>query len=278
MSVPVYKDLDKSVSDLINDDFDSKYSIKIKSTGPYGVVITTNTTFDEKEKKLGAKLAAKYAHTSGFVIDKLEVSADGKVSTETSLTGAAPGLKLEFKGNDSNKGDLSWVYSATPTSSFTGEFDALNFKKASTSLTVSQGAVVGGASVDAAFDKNGLESTKVGVGLSYSVPKFLFAGLKASNNFSNYSGFFSYLVSKELTLIGQVAHATAGKTVGTSGVFGGVYQYCPNLTLKLKATSTGVINASVKKQLQPKFTVVGSLEVPSSSLSGSKFGVNATLG
>jgi len=276
MSAPVFKDFDKATTDILNDDFDSKYSVKIKSVGPCGAVITTNTTFDEKEKKLEAKISTKYAHSSGFTVEKLEISPKGKVTTETSLVNAAPGLKLEFKGNDSDKGDLSFTYSPNPVATITGEVDALNFAKANASLSVVQGPVVAGGSVDAAFGKQGLESTKFGLGLGYSIPNSLFAGFRANNSFTDFSGVFSYAL-KDLTLIGKVCHSGAGKEAGIKSVVAGVYQYRPETTLKVKAASTGDINASIKQQFEKKFAVVGSVEIPR-GFTGYKFGVNATLG
>jgi len=227
---------------------------------------------------LEAKISAKYAHSSGFTVEKLEISPKGKVATETSLVNAAPGLKLEFKGNDTDKGDLSFTYSPSPMATITGEVDALNFAKANASLTVSQQPFIGGASVDAAFGKQGLESSKFGLGFGYTVPKTLFAGFRAQNSLTDYSALVSYALNKDLTLVGKVNHSTAGKSAGTNSVIAGVYQCCPNSTLKVKAHSTGVINASIKQQCEKKFAVVGSVEIPSGFTSGYKFGVNATLG
>jgi len=277
MSAPVFKDFDKTTTDLLNDDFDSKYSLKIKSVGPCNAVLTTNTTFDEKEKKLEAKISAKYAHSSGFTVEKLEISPKGKVATETSLVNAAPGLKLEFKGNDTDKGDLSFTYSPTPLATITGEVDALNFAKANASVSIAHGAIVGGGCVDATFAKQGLESTKFGLGLGYSIPK-LFAGFRANNSLADFSGTISYDVSDDLSVIGKACHSTAGKTAGTKSTLAGIYRYGPSTTIKVKAANSGIINASVKQQFEKKFSVVGSVEIPSGFTTGYKFGVNATLG
>jgi len=276
MSAPIFKDFDKAPTDILSDDFDSKYTLKIKSSGPCGVTVTTNTAFEEKEKKLEAKLTVKYGHSSGFTVDKLEISPKGKVATETSLVGAFPGLKLEFKGNDTDKGDLSFTYSASPLATVTGEVDLINFVKASGSVSVLKAPFVGGGDLDFTFGNQRLESTKFGLGFGYSVPS-IFAGIKTSN-LSSYSGILSYALNKDLTLVGKVSHASVGKTQGFSSVFAGLYKYGPATTLKIKAASTGVINASVKQTFEKKFAVVGSIEIPSGFHTGFKFGVNATLG
>lgn len=274
MSAPIFKDFDKAPSDILADDFDSKYTLKIKSSGPCGVTVTTTTTFSEKEKSLEGKLSLKYGHSSGFTVDKLEISPKGKVATETSLVGAAPGLKLEFKGNDTDKGDLSFTYSPSPIATVTGEVDLINFAKATGSVSVLKAPFVGGADVEGAFGKAGYESAKFGLGAGYSLPN-LFAGIRAANSFSTFSGIVSYALNKDLTLVGKVSHATSGKS---SSIIAGVYKYGPATTLKFKTASTGVINASIKQTFEKKFSVVGSVEIPSGFQSGYKFGVNATLG
>jgi len=278
MSAPIFKDFDKAPSDILSDDFDNKYSLKIKSSGPCGVVITTNTTFDEKEKKLEPKISMKYAHSSGFTVEKLEISPKGKVATETSLVGAAPGLKLEFKGNDTDKGDLSFIYSPSPVATVTGEIDALNCAKASASLCVLKAPFVGGGCVDATFGKQGLDKTAFHFGLGYTPNKSLFTGVRACNGFNDFSGIVSYDLSPELNVVGKVKHSTSGKNSGTNSVLAGVYQYGPSTTIKVKGSSTGTINASVKQLFEKKFSVVGSAEIPTGFASGYKFGLNATLG
>lgn len=58
--------------------------------------ITTTTEYVEKDSKpiLKPKLALKWMHESGFAVDKLELSPECKMTVETSLTGAVPGLKV----------------------------------------------------------------------------------------------------------------------------------------------------------------------------------------
>jgi len=274
MSTPILKNIDKSINGIFNDDFDSKYTLQIKTPGPCGVVFTTHTTFDDKEKKLDGKVSAKYAHSSGFTLDKIEVSPKGKVATETSLVNAAPGLKLEFKGNDTDKGDLSFTYSRK-AATLTGEVDALNFSKASSSLALAHGPFVGGASVDVGFAKSNVESTKFGLGLTYTAPNSLFTSFRI-NNCKEFSGLFSYGLSNELTLAGKFVYSTAKKSVAST--VAGVYKFNPSTLLKIKTSSEGTVNASVKKDFEKKFSVVGSVEVPNGLSSGFKFGVNATLG
>jgi len=276
MSIPVFKDFDKSVTGIFNDDFDSKYTLKIKTNGPFGASVTTNSTYDIAASKVESKISTKYSHESGFSLDKLEISPKGKITTEISLTKAAPGLKLEFKGDDSEKGDLSLLYNIPKLATITADIDALKLSKVNTSVAVGHGPFSAGANVDLTLAKGSISGTKFGLGFGYTVPKLLFAGLRANSSLSEYSGLFSYILRNDITFAGKVSYTK--KTSAITSEIAAVYQYDPNLTLKFKTTSAGVINASVKQDFEKKFSVVGSVEVPSGLNGGFKFGVNAVLG
>ena len=101
--------------------------------------ITTNTEL--KESKLVPKIAVKYAGSNGFTIDKIEAASDYKVTVETSLVDVSEGLKLEFKGNDVDKGDVSFTYSL-PAVTLTGEFDTVKFSSAKASISGGHGPFV----------------------------------------------------------------------------------------------------------------------------------------
>ena len=235
-------------------------------------MITTNVAYDpSKESKLSTKVSTKWSHQSGFTLEKLELANDGKVTTETSLTGAAKGLKLEFKGNDSDKGDLGFTYKHD-AATITGEVDALGFTKANASICAGSGPITAGASADLAIAKASISKTSLAVGVAYTVPKSLFVGLRSSKNLSEHSGVFSFVAAPNMTVAGKVAFAK-----DTSGVLAAVYKCNPNTTIKVKAGSCGTLFGSVKQQLDKKFNVVGSAEVPS-TLTNVKFGINATLG
>jgi len=124
MAPPQFKDFNKVVTDLLDDDFDSKYSLKVKAKAPQGVGLTITT--DYAKSALSGKVAAKYAHESGFSLDKFEVNKNAAITIETSLNGAVPNVKFEFKGNDSNKGELSATYTNDVTT-VVGELDVADF-------------------------------------------------------------------------------------------------------------------------------------------------------
>jgi hypothetical protein len=274
MSFPVFKDFDKSASELINDDFDSKYTLKIKSAGPEGTNITTNTNYDAKDGSLAPKLSVKWAHDNGFSLDKLEFSKDCKMNVETSLTKVAPGLKLEFKGNDTDKADLLMTYKM-PKLTVTGEYDIHSFSSAKASISSGHGSISAGGSIVAKFGK-GLESITPSIGVGYTAPD-LFVGLRANSLLKNpsYSGIASYSgIRKDIVLAGSASMK------GNDTVAALVTQYVcnPSTTIKVKADTKGVLAASVKQDFAKKFSVVGSAEVTGGDFGSAKLGFNATLG
>ena len=207
----------------------------------------------------------------------MEVDQGLKVAVETSLTGAAPGLKLEFKGNDSDKADLSFTYKA-PAVTVTGEFDISQLSSAKTSVFGGNGPFGAGVNADFKIAKSNIESSTFGAGVSYTVPKTAFFAVRAEKNFSNFTALTSYntkcpLSGKDMTLAGQVNH-NAKDTTATVAT---VYKFCPDAGLKVKFGSNGVVAASLKQVFDKKFTLVTTAEVPL-QLNTVKLGVNATLG
>mmetsp|Transcript_38909 Transcript_38909/g.107168 ORF Transcript_38909/g.107168 Transcript_38909/m.107168 type:complete len:278 (+) Transcript_38909:44-877(+) len=277
MSFKVFKDFDKAPADLINDDFDSKFTLKIKTAGPSGTTITTNSQYVDKDNKqaLMPKVSLKWPHPSGFTLEKLELSPDCKMTVETSLSGVAPGLKVEFKGNDGEKADLSVTYTA-PVATVTGDFDINNFSRAEASVSAGSGPVTGGASAKftQTKDENGSKlNVSLGLGVAHTVPGVCYAALRAKDNFSAYGLLWSYSHFPQTEIAGSIDYSSKG----TSGCVVGSYAVDPATTMKLKATSQGIFAASMKKNFEKKFSVVGSVEVPS-NLKSLKWGLNATLG
>jgi len=274
MPFTVFKDFDKSTADIIDEDFDTKYTLKVKSAGPSGSTLTSTTTLDTaKDVKLSPKLSLKWPHPSGFTLEKFESASNGKLAIETSLTGAAPGLKLEFKGNDSDKGDLGFTYTA-PAATVTGEVDLLNFSSVKASAIGGTGPITAGGNTEVKLSKAGIDSYCFGLGLGYTLPKVFFLGVRADKNLSAYSALFSYSAVKDITLAGKLTYNQKDKL---GAVVASVYRCNPDTTIKVKASSGGVFAASVKHTFPGKFAVVGSTEIPA-QLNAAKFGINATLG
>lgn len=271
MSFPVFGDIDKSIKDIFEDDFDTKSSLKVKSSGPWGTTVTSNTSFNTKDKSSTTKLSLKYPHASGFTLEKFEYKHDGHLVTETSLTGAAPGLKLEFKGDDEKaKGDLIATYTV-PAVTLTSELDILNFGKLKASATGGQGAVTAGVSAHFDLGKQNLDAVNIAVG--YTAPNF-YGVARACNTFKDFSGSAKYQFNDKLTLAAKVNHGDKG----VSGAAAAIYACCPNNIIKVKAGTCGGISASLKRSYEKKFAVVTAVSTNTSSISDFKWGVNATLG
>jgi Eukaryotic porin len=230
--------------------------------------VTQATTFESG--KLSPKISVKYAHSSGFTVEKFEVASDGKITTETSLNGTYPGLKLEFKGNDSDKGDLSLQFNHK-LATLTADVDALSFKNASGSVLGGHGPFTFGSSVALKLAKGSVESSTITLGAGYAFDKQAFGAVKAKN-FSDFSAIFSYTASPVITF---AALLNAAK--GYSGSLGLLYKCNPQTTIKAKIASSGDVNASVKQNFPGKLSVVAAAQVPS-TLASYKFGIAATLG
>jgi hypothetical protein len=237
-------------------------------------VLTSTTTLKDGKNGfvLVPKLATKYTHSSGFTVDKLEITDDAKASIETSLTGVAPGLKLEFKGNDSDKADLSFQYKA-PAATITADFDIVNLSSVKASVCGGHGDVTFGASAALKMDKLAVQSSCFGVGIGYKMPN-IFVGVRADENLSQYSAVWSYDGFKGVELAGRVKQCKE-----TNASIVGSWKCNPDTTLKVKVctSNNGSLFGSVKQQFPNKFAVVSSAEIPV-SFNTIKFGVNATLG
>jgi hypothetical protein len=207
-------------------------------------------------------------------LDKLEVKNNGSVVVETSLSGVAPGLKFEFKGDDANKGDLGAVYT-TPQYTATAEVDVAEFSSAQASVLAGTGPYTGGAS--AAFslgDKVDVKSFDVAG--SYAVAQNYFAGINVTNKFSKYALSFAYLAGSNYTIAGLLNFVPEKSS--TSLTLGGLYKCNPNTNIKAKINSEGTLALSVKQFLAKDCTVTAATELPTKDFSAYKFGITASLG
>jgi len=283
MSIPVFKDIEKSTKDFFDEDYDTKNVLKVKSSGPFGVNFTTAS--EHKAGKggakgnIGGKISLKWAPASGgFSVDKFEVKPDGAIAIETSLVGVAPGLKLEFKGDDSYKGDLGLIYK-TPLVSATAELDLVEFSKFKGSVSTKSGPIVGGANI--AFDYPAKTISALDFAASVTLPNSIFASVKTVKKLSEYNFSLSYLYAKNISLASLFSLSPAK---GFSGLtFGASYKCNATTALKFKVNQSGVLAASVKQTLEKNAsaTLVAEVDVPSvqeAKLGAVKFGLTANLG
>lgn len=274
MSFPTFADFNKPVLDALKDDFDTKvkYTLKVKADAPSSVKVTQTTEY--VDGKLLGKVSAKWAGKTGFSLDKFEIKSNGAITTETSLDNLAPGLKLEFKGNDDKLGDFGVEYKHQLATA-TAVFNMASFDSVKASVNGGANNFTAGAAVELKIgDKTELSSFDVAT--SYALPKNFFVGVQTSNKFTGAGATFSYAGLPQYNFVGKVNYATASKA--TSFEVGGAYSCCKNTTMKAKVNQDGVVSLSVKQALCNKTTVVAALLAEPKNLANFKFGINATLG
>lgn len=281
MAIPKFEDFNKKVKDLFKDDYTDKILLKIKHNAPAGVAVTAETEYSCKGDKpaLPSKLSLKWKHASGFALDKLQIKNNDGISTETSMTGVAPGLKFTFKGDDQMKGDLGVEY-AVENMTLTGELDVVEFSN---------------LRVSGAF---GYQNLLLGGNLAYRLP-----GEKSTNQVGDYSvaagynafPWFASVGSTNFNTVDLHLHYTYqkygmglivnGNLDGRSPnvTFGGLCNCSPFTVVRAKAITTGATNntalaASVSHNPAAGVNVVGSVETALSNLQAAKLGLQITLG
>lgn len=283
MAAPLFKDTDKYALDIINEDYDVKNVLKVKVPGPFGIGLTTATEYKAASStksgkvELTPKLTTKWAYgKSGFTIDKFEIKGDGALTLETSLTGVAPGLKLEFKGDDALKGDLGVIYK-TDLLHANAELDLVDFAKFKSSVTTKAGPVVAGLSASVEKSKDTTSFKTLDVALTYSLPSSLFIGLKTSKWFCFTDFSFAYDVAKAITVASAFTFCSEKKTI-TTFTLGGLYKCNPSTALKFKVNTKGLVNASVKQSIDKSASATLAAEVDVAKINAYKIGVSANLG
>jgi len=278
MAFRIFADFDKPVTELFNDDFEFKNSVKVKTAGftPCSSVLTTTTTVDPlKESKFNTKFGIKWNGPNGFTLEKLEVASSGNVSVETSLVNVAPGLKFEYKGGDSGKGtgDVSATYKHEKAV-LTAEADVLHFQTAKVSVSTGQGPFTGGFSVKSSNGKAGFNVDSVDAALGYTA-KNVFGILRADNWASSFTGLVKYHPLHHV-LVGFKANYNI-KDVTHCGALVGSYKLDNKTTIKAKVCSGHNIAASVKHQCTDKCSVGVAAET-NTGFSAFKYGINAVIG
>jgi voltage-dependent anion channel protein 2 len=252
--------------DLLFDDYTTKTSLKCKkSAGPVAVTIETERG---EGGALSSKIGTKFSYAK-FNVDKAQATANGGRVMETSMT-VAPGVKLSFKAN---KGaDLGIDYKKGNFFA-TGKFDAAEMSKFSSSacLGLPSGVIAGGDATYSLGEKAGL--TGLNVGASYTHGQ-LFASVTTASKFSQVNLALLYKVNSEVTLASQTVHS-AEKTCDVSGV-GAAYK-ADFGTFKAKYGGSGLLSASLVKDIAPKVSLTASGTVNVSDFSTFKYGLGITM-
>lgn len=225
-----------------------------------------------KAGSIGGKITTKWSSPdSAFAIDKFEMKSNGGLVLETSMVAGPPGLKLEFKGDDSNKADLGAVFK-NEAATATAELDVAEFS--SLRASVFGGNKVFGAGVSTGISLGDKFDVKtIDVGASYKNDA-LFAALNLTKKFSEYGLSIQYFPVSKYTLAGLFNYS---KDTFTATV-GGIYRCCPDVSMKAKICTGGNFSASVKQTVDKSTSVVGAVQFPISDVSCFKYGVTVTLG
>ncbi|GMI60699.1 hypothetical protein ScalyP_jg3806 [Parmales sp. scaly parma] len=265
-----FADLAKSVKDLINEDYTSKVTCKIK-TKAAGVAITNETTRVDGGA-LSSKISAKFAGPSGFAVDKFQLLENGGHKVETSLVGVVDGLKFTFKGNlDKDAGDLGVEYNKGKTF-FTGDMDVIKLTKMNASVCTSMGAISLGGKAGYSFGKNTL--TSYDVGASYSAGK-LFAALQSGDKLGNANMSLHYAVNSDLKVASMSSHSAA-EPLGN--VWLGCSYAAPVGQIKAKVCSDGLVHACLIKKVASGVSITPSLQLAANNIGSLKWGLGCQLG
>ena len=251
-------------SDLLNDDFGSKVSVKVKkSAGPVAVTIDTARG---KTGGLTSKIGGKFSY-AGISFDKVQHEADGSPTLETSIL-PAPGLKVSFKGG---KGaDIGCDYKSGNVCS-TAKLDVKELSKisSSVSMAVGSGVTLGG---DMSYSLKNSGFSAYNLGANYTSGP-LFAAATTGDKLGSVNLNLMYKVNNDVTLASSTSHS-ASKTCSVSAV-GGLYKASFG-DVKAKVGADKVVSASlVKSVCKTKFTLSGSMV--GADTSTFKYGLGVTL-
>jgi len=274
MSLPVFKDIDKCVKDLFTDDFDCTSALKVKTAGPFGVSVTTTTDVSCcGVKALGGKISTKWAHDSGFAVEKFELKSNGGVAIETSLSGVAPGLKFDFKGDDSNKAELSTTYKHELATA-TAEVDVAEFRTVKASVLGGNNKFNAGAAVGVCLGDK-FDVSTLDVAATYKLDKFL-TGFSVTEKLAKFGVTFGYFGCPKYSSVAQFTFVPESSTL--RGFLIGTYKCNPNTQVKVKANCQGDIGVSLKQNLDKNASLVAAVGLNASDISAVKYGVTLTLG
>lgn len=234
-----------------------------KSAGPVAVTIETDRS---SSGALTSKVGTKFAYAK-FNVDKGQLKADGGKVLETSLK-VSPEVKLCFKAN---KGADLGVDYVKGNFYGTAVLDVMEMSKLTASACVGlpSGFKVGG---NATYSISGSNLAGFNAGASYTTGP-VFASLTASSK-SQFNIGLLYKVNKDISLASMTTHSS--DKVCEVLALGGAYK-APVGTVKAKFASSGVVSASLVREIAPKVTLTASGSVTPSDLSTFKPGISITM-
>jgi len=268
MSFPTFGDFDEDLRDIFGKDFDLKYTFKSKANGPRNTSFTSTSEY--KDNKIEGKFGLKWKGPSGLTFDKVELSKDGAVASEISYSGIVPALKSELKLKGTT-GSLNFTYKIPAATVFASV--GTENKNLSVSLFAGKNGINAGAEVLVDSDKKALSGYNVALG--YTANPKLNVAVRACDKLATFSTTFSYVVNDDLTIATKASYNTTKKTQDAN--VAAIYKCNPNTIMKVKAASSGDIEASAKHQVD-KLSITGAVQIKKDSVSAPSFGLNFVLG
>mmetsp|Transcript_18736 Transcript_18736/g.52376 ORF Transcript_18736/g.52376 Transcript_18736/m.52376 type:complete len:267 (+) Transcript_18736:94-894(+) len=262
-----FADLAKGPTDLLNDDYTTKQSLKCKkNAGPVAVTIETGRGAGGA---LTSKIGSKFNYGK-LNVDKAQATADGGQVLETSMK-VAPNVKVSFK---SGKGAILGVDYSQGNLFATGSLDVVKMDGFSTSACMSLPSGVK-AGADATYGLSGKTGiTSLNIGASYATGA-LFGAVTSVNKFSSVNLGVMYQVNPQVTVASATSHS--GDNAFSLNALGGSYK-ADFGTLKAKYAGDGSVSAALIKDIAPKvsLTVSGtaSLSNPSETF---KYGMGIVM-
>lgn len=262
--VSFFKDFTKPVTSILKDDFDCKNKVTASVAGPCCTKVKIEDDIGTPLSKKGGKLTVKYAHSSGFSLDKLALDGKG-VKLETSLSKLTPGLKLLYKGAPA---------CTTVGAEFTNKLVAADFsidsefKKADLSLCVSKNQ----ASVGSSVKLNGTDVADYKVGLSYTQGG-IFSGLTFDKTKT-----IGLDLSWKSCPVASVAASCEKKGDVYSVSVGTSYNCNPKTTIKAVTDNKLDMKLACIQTLDKKTTVAGSATFNAKAVKDIKYGIAVTMG
>lgn len=282
MAPTKFKDVSKSSSDLLNNDYlFMAQKLKLKTKSANGVEFTTEGTL-KGSKGVSGKLSASFAPFEGIKINKLCVTTAGRFQTEASLTNAMDGVKITVKAEEGADqppaGELCVDYSNSntvvntsvdvcdvngPTLYGAATFSYDNFlvggeARYSTGFDSSDGAA-------ALVDYNAVAQYNGG-DFTASVQTKKKASAVSLNLHQNYS--------KDVQLATEYNHSAKLLTLG------GLYKLDGSTKLQGKLNSKGVVSANAIQVIGQGVKLISSVELDAKNFAGDshKFGLQLILG
>jgi hypothetical protein len=252
----LYEDIAKCATSLLDDDFDSKMTVKAKSKAACGVGVTSKSVINPSSLAVAGALEGKYSFKkSGFAIDKLAIDSKGKLTCETSLSpnmvnGLTVGLN-RTQDTESTVTDLNleYVHSLVHADTKFQKTQGNETVTINSSFLSKMNEISFGGKVDCTTDfkaDNVLQSW--GLGASYCDGKLgVFA---TTEKLTNHSVWATYKCSDVFKCGTQLTCVPESKSWSTA--LGGAYKCNKDNTFKAKITKT---NDALSVNLGHKATI-----------------------